>query len=138
MNCIFCEIVRGHAEADILFEDEKVISFLDINPLNFGHTLVIPKKHYENFYDVSSEDLNSVINVAQIVSNGIKESLNTDGINIVVNNGKAAGQSVFHFHLHIIPRFYNDDITPKLQLKKYDQKNKKEFAEKIKAALNNK
>ncbi len=136
MSCIFCDIINGIEKAEILFEDESTISFLDIRPLNFGHSLVIPKKHYENFYNVDIEDLNSVIKATQFLTNAIKTSLNPEGINIISNNGSSAGQTIYHFHFHIIPRFKNDHFTFRPQFKDYTEGLMKEFADKIRIAIN--
>ena len=135
MNCVFCDIIERKANAEIIFEDEKIISFLDINPLNHGHTLVVTKNHYEDFLSLPKEELDQVIHTTQLISGGIRKSLNTDGINIISNNGKAANQSVFHFHFHIIPRFINDGLRFNPVFKDYGSKQMKEYAEKIKSAL---
>jgi histidine triad (HIT) family protein len=135
MNCIFCKIAEKELEAEVLFENEEVISFLDINPVNFGHTLVIPRNHYDNFLEVPARELDGLIKTVQSVSSAIKSSLNPDGINLVANNGRAAGQSIFHFHFHIIPRFYDDDFKFRLNLKKYENGLMNEFAEKIRNKL---
>lgn len=135
MKCIFCEIVEGNSPAEIIYENNDVLAFLDINPMNFGHTLVIPKKHYPDFTEIPGEEISSVISVVQLVSKAISGSLGTDGYNIVSNNGEAAGQSVFHFHFHIIPRTYSD-IKVKFNLKKYQGSSIKEYAEKIKKMIN--
>jgi histidine triad (HIT) family protein len=115
MDCVFCDIINGKEEAEILYQDENIISFLDIRPVNYGHTLVIPKKHFDNFLLVPAEKLKNIINGVQILSSAIKNSIDADGFNIVVNNGTAAGQTVFHFHFHIIPRF-NNDFADKIRL----------------------
>jgi histidine triad (HIT) family protein len=135
MNCIFCKIAAKELEAEVLFENEGVLSFLDINPVNFGHALVIPKLHYDNFLEVPPGELDGIIKTVQNVSSAIKTSLNPDGINLVANNGRAAGQSVFHFHFHIIPRFYDDDFKFRLSLKKYENGLIKEFADRIRKNL---
>lgn len=135
MDCIFCDIIERKSEAEIIYEDENIISFLDIRPVNYGHTLVIPKKHFDDFLSVSPEDMNRLITGLQVVSAAVKKSVNADGLNIVVNSGKAAGQTVFHFHFHIIPRFANDFMF-KPNFKKYSNGSMKEFAEKIKIELN--
>ena len=135
MSCIFCDIVNGIGKAEILFEDDSTISFLDIRPLNFGHSLVIPKKHYENFYNVTDKDLHSVIKATQFLTNAIKTSLNPDGINIISNNGSSAGQTIYHFHFHIIPRFKSDHFTFRPQFKDYTEGLMKEFADKIRIAI---
>lgn len=131
MNCIFCKIAAKEAKAEILTENEDVISFLDINPVNLGHALVIPRRHYDNFLEVPPGELDGIIRVVQNVSSAIKTSLEPDGINLVVNNGIAAGQSIFHFHFHIIPRFHNDDFRFRLNLKKYEDGLMLQFADKI-------
>ncbi len=135
MNCIFCEIAEGKAKSDILYQDEFIISFLDIRPMNYGHSLVIPRKHYESFLEIPSNDLSAVINGVQIVFRAMSDSLNPDGINIVSNNGAAAGQSIPHFHFHIIPRFHSDEFKIKLNLKTYKGSSQKDFADKIRSCL---
>ncbi len=135
MNCIFCDIIAGKAHAEVLYEDESVISFLDIRPVNYGHTLVIPKAHYENFLAVEKKDLESLIVVTQKISSAIAKSINPDGFNIVANNGIAAGQTVFHFHLHIIPRFSHDDFNFDLNLKSYSDGAMNKFANKIRSEI---
>ena len=135
MDCIFCDIINGKSEAEIIYEDENIISFLDIRPVNYGHTLVVPKKHYDNFLSLTSTELNYLINGLQTISRAVEKSVKADGFNIVVNSGKAAGQTVFHFHFHIIPRFTNDfSFSP--NFKKYSNGSMKEFANKIRIELN--
>ncbi len=135
MDCIFCDIINKSASAEVLFENEKVISFLDIRPINYGHTLVITKNHFDNFLLVPDDELSELIRVTKVMSNAIIKGLNSEGFNIVANTGRAAGQSIFHFHFHIIPRFRNDNFSFKPNLKSYDNGSMKEFAEKIKMAL---
>ncbi len=108
MDCIFCDIASKEADAEVIFENQKFIAFLDINPVNFGHTLVIPKNHYDNFLTVKTEELNELTKLAQYLAGVVKRAVKADGFNIISNNGASAGQSVFHFHYHIIPRFEND------------------------------
>ena len=136
MKCIFCDIVAGLESAEIIYEDEKVLSFLDIRPINFGHALVIPKKHYENFLAVPTADINAVINTTQKIAEGVSRGLGCDGFNIIANNGTAAGQTVFHFHFHIIPRYKTDDFNYRPKLKNYENGSMKEFADKIRIAVN--
>ena len=135
MNCIFCDIINRKANAEILFENEKVLAFLDIRPVNYGHTLVIPKTHSENFLSVCKEDLLELIKITQVISGAITKSINPDGFNIVTNNGTAAGQSVFHFHFHIIPRFMNDAFSFRPNLKSYSNGTMREFADKIRLEI---
>jgi histidine triad (HIT) family protein len=135
MDCIFCDIIEKKANAELLYEDANVISFLDIRPVNFGHTLVIPKKHYENFLDVPSNLLGELIQVTQIMSDAIIKSLKPEGFNIVANNGVAAGQTVFHFHFHIIPRLNHDDFKFRPNFKSYLNGSMQDFADKIRTAI---
>jgi histidine triad (HIT) family protein len=134
MDCIFCDIVNGRGEAEILYESESVLSFLDIRPINYGHALVIPKTHYENFTSLPEKELKDLISTTQFLSAKIKSSLSAEGFNIIVNNGIAAGQTIFHFHFHIIPRF-NNDFKLKPVFKSYKNINIKEFAEKIRSEI---
>jgi histidine triad (HIT) family protein len=137
MDCIFCDIIAGKSEAEILYQDENIISFLDIRPVNYGHTLVVPKKHCDDFLSLTSAELNYLIKGLQVISAAIERSVKADGFNIVVNKGKAAGQTVFHFHFHIIPRFTND-FSFRPNFKKYSNGSMKEFADKIRIELGKK
>ena len=108
MDCVFCDIASKISEAEIIFENEKVIAFLDINPVNYGHTLVIPKKHFDNFLTIPNDELSELTKITQYIAGSVKRALKADEFNIISNNGSSAGQSVFHFHYHIIPRYEND------------------------------
>ena len=119
MDCTFCRIIAHTLPAEILFEGGSVISILDINPIHHGHALVIPKSHCADFLSVPEEDLHEVLRVTQIVARALVRSLNLDGFNIFSNNGRIAGQSVFHFHMHVTPRYPDDDIRFVLKLKSY-------------------
>src|ERR1043165_6768211 len=110
MDCIFCEIARGSAPAEILYQNEHAIAILDINPIHYGHALVFPKRHRVTYVDVPAEEMNDVSGAMQKVSGAILSTLKPEGFNIFSNNGKAAGQSVFHFHFHVTPRYENDNI----------------------------
>jgi histidine triad (HIT) family protein len=134
MDCIFCDIANKKENAEILFENENIISFLDIRPVNFGHALVIPKDHYENFLSVPVKELDQLIETTQYISKYIKEGLQADGFNIIVNNGTAAGQSIYHFHFHIIPRF-EKDFNFKPNFKVYSYGKMKEYADIIRNIL---
>lgn len=137
MKCIFCEIVNRNSPAEIIFEDEKIIAFLDNKPFNFGHSLVIPKIHCEDFLSVPEDHLMNLISAVQAVSKAVLKGLDVSGFNIISNNGKTAGQSVFHFHFHIIPRFKSDKHKYRLNLKSYAPGEMKRFAESIKNFVNN-
>lgn len=134
MECIFCNIKDRKAEAEIIFEDEHILAFLDIQPINYGHTLVIPKKHYDNFLTVPKDELDRLTHATQFIAGIVKRSLNTDGFNIISNNGQSAGQSVFHFHFHIIPRF-NNDFTLRPAVKNYNTGSMKDYGEKIRSFI---
>ena len=135
MSCIFCDIIERKAQAEIIYEDDSVISFLDIRPVNYGHALVIPKNHYKDFLSVPAKEMDKVIKVSQIIAEAVSNSLKTDGFNIVANNGVAAGQSVFHFHFHIIPRYNTDKFHFRPELKNYGNGTMKEYADKIRNAV---
>ena len=104
-SCVFCRIAQKQAVASRVYEDEKVMAFLDIRPLNEGHTLVIPKAHYENIFDVPQE-LNAYLHgVTKQIAMAVKKATNADGITIIQQNGKAANQDIPHLHVHVIPRY---------------------------------
>jgi histidine triad (HIT) family protein len=109
-TCIFCKIIKGEISCKKVYEDETVLAFLDINGITEGHTLVIPKEHYTNIFDIPEESLSNIIKVVKKLSVLYKEKLGCDGINVVNANDKSAHQSVFHYHMHIIPRKENDGI----------------------------
>ncbi len=114
MSTIFNKIIRGEIPAHIIYEDDSVIAFLDISQATVGHTLVVPKGRYENIYDLDDEIAGHLYRVVVLIANGIKKSLKPEGINILNNNGSIAGQTVFHYHIHIIPRYSEKDIEIKL------------------------
>ena len=107
-DCIFCKIVRGELPSFKVYEDDAVLAFLDIHPLNPGHTLVIPKNHSQNIFEVSPEDWASVTEVVRKLAGVIEKTLGAKGINLMMNNREHAGQVVDHSHMHIIPRFTDD------------------------------
>jgi histidine triad (HIT) family protein len=107
-DCIFCLIAAGKIPAKKVYEDPKVLAFLDINPVSEGHTLVIPKNHYETISLVPDSELGVIFRVIKKLATNMKDKLGVDGINIIQNNYKAAGQDIPHFHVHIIPRKNND------------------------------
>ena len=103
--CIFCSIVRKESTASLVYENDQVLAFMDIRPVSKGHTLVIPKEHYENIFDISESLLTSVQIATKKLAHAIRAATNADGISIVQQNGRAANQEIMHFHVHIIPRF---------------------------------
>ncbi len=134
-NCVFCKIVAGELPASKIYEDEKTLVFLSIGPINKGHALVIPKEHYKDCLDTPSELLAHLMQVAQKVARAVKLATGADGINFGINNGAAAGQLVFHTHLHIIPRFYNDGLHSWPDKEYKDIEEQEAMAQKIKKEL---
>ena len=121
MNCVFCKIIERELPAEILFETGSVIVILDINPVNDGHALVIPKMHCQNLWGVEENLYSDILQAAHKVSRAICEATNAKGFNILQNNGKCAGQDVFHVHFHIIPRHENDGVRFGFKPKKYNK-----------------
>ena len=109
-ECVFCKIIKREIPADKIYEDNNFFAFLDINPNNPGHTLVIPKNHYENIYSLPDEILCDIGPIVKKISIAVKKGVNADGINIIMNNDIAAGQIVPHAHFHVIPRFADDGL----------------------------
>lgn len=107
-NCIFCKIANGEIPSNTIYEDDKFRVILDNGPATKGHALVLPKEHYANLFEMPEDLLADASRVAKKVASNIKDKLSCDGLNLVQNNGETAGQTVMHFHLHIIPRYEND------------------------------
>ncbi|GGA47775.1 HIT family protein [Psychrobacillus lasiicapitis] len=108
-ECIFCKIIDGSIPSAKIYEDEHVYAFMDIQPLTKGHTLVIPKSHKEFVYDLSEDEASNLFKVVPKIASVLKETFGPVGMNLLNNNGAPAGQSVFHFHLHFIPRYDQTD-----------------------------
>lgn len=109
-SCIFCKIIKGEIPSYKVYEDDYTLAFLDIRPVNTGHTLVISKDHFENIYTTPDESYARLSLAVKKVTLAVKKALNSDGINIIMNNEKDAGQVIFHTHTHIIPRYKNDGL----------------------------
>lgn len=107
-ECIFCKIAKGEIPSATLYKDEEFRVILDLGPANKGHALILPKAHYENLYDLPDEMAAHAMILAKKIATKMKGILNCDGYNLVQNNGEAAGQTVFHFHMHLIPRYTDD------------------------------
>lgn len=107
-NCIFCKIANGQIPSVSPYEDDDFKVIFDLGPATKGHALILPKQHYANLYELDDEVASKVLKVAKKVSGALKEELGADGYNLVQNNGEAAGQTVFHFHMHMIPRYKGD------------------------------
>lgn len=109
-NCIFCKIANGEIPSATIYEDEDFRVILDLSPASKGHALILPKEHYANLFELDDEKAGKVLVAAKKVITKMKEILNCDGYNLVQNNGEAAGQTVNHFHLHLIPRYEGDNV----------------------------
>lgn len=113
-NCIFCKLANKEIPTNIIYEDEKFTVILDASPATKGHALILPKNHAANIYELPDEDAAAVFVLAKKLATKMTEILHCDGFNIVQNNGEVAGQTVFHFHMHLIPRYKNDGNEEKL------------------------
>lgn len=110
-DCIFCKIANGEIPSSTLYEDDDFRVILDLSPATKGHALILPKKHIANIFEIDKATAEKVFVLASHIASAMKNALSCDGINIVQNNGVVAGQTVFHFHMHIIPRYENDGQT---------------------------
>ncbi|HEY2772192.1 MAG TPA: HIT family protein [Solirubrobacteraceae bacterium] len=109
-DCIFCKIIAGELPSQIVDEDEHTVAFMDISPATRGHALVVPRNHVKDLLEISPEDLQATAVAAQRLARRISERLGADGINLINSCGRAAWQTVFHFHMHVIPRYENDPL----------------------------
>ncbi|MFZ2303797.1 MAG: HIT family protein, partial [Minisyncoccia bacterium] len=134
-NCLFCKIIAGEIPSTKVYEDDIVLAFLDIHPVNIGHTLVIPKAHHTNLYETPNETLSRMMTVVKKLSTAIKGALSADGINIEMNNDPIAGQIIFHTHIHIVPRFSGDGFTHWPSARGYNEGEADEVSTKIKMHL---
>lgn len=108
--CVFCKIINGEIPCFKLYENGFVTCFLDISQATKGHTLIVPKKHVENVFSLNEEEASEIMKAAVIVSNLLKEKLGVENVNLLNNSGSLAGQTVMHFHLHVIPRYEGDNV----------------------------
>ena len=134
-NCIFCKIVKGEIPCDKVYENDSTLAFLDINPVYPGHTLIVPKKHYSSLIEISEKDLGEVMKTVKQITPGILKSTNVKAFNLFQNNGKEAGQDVFHVHFHLIPRKEGDGLDIKLKTLKLSSEEMKKTAQNIKKEL---
>ncbi len=117
--CIFCKIIQGEIPSYKIYEDENTLAILDISQATIGHTLVLPKKHYENILEIPTNEYLNVMNTVQKITKKEKETLLVQGFNILNNCNEIAGQTIMHFHIHILPRYENDDL--KIQFKNHEK-----------------
>ena len=104
-DCLFCKIARGKIPSATIYEDSHFRVILDVNPATKGHCLIIPKEHFDNIYDLDAETAGKLFSLATCIARAMRDALGCEGLNLVQNNGEIAGQTVFHFHLHLIPRY---------------------------------
>ena len=132
-NCIFCKIANGEIPAATLYEDENFRVILDLGPASKGHALILPKSHAANIYELSDEMAAKAMILAKKMATAMTAALKCDGFNIVQNNGECAGQTVFHFHMHLIPRYEGDQVGLTWKPGELTDEMKEEILEKVKA-----
>lgn len=130
-ECIFCRIIRKELPSEVVYETGQVIALLDIHPVHLGHTLVVPKTHCRDLLSVPEADFHELLRVSQLVARGLVSALDLKGFNMFSNNGRIAGQTVFHFHIHITPRYADDRFHLVPQLKSYPDGAMAEYGRKI-------
>lgn len=133
-DTIFAKIIRREISADIVYEDDDTLAFLDVRPTNPGHTLVIPKSAAQNIFDISDEALTAMARTARKITPAIVSAVGAKGLNMVMNNGRDAGQIIFYAHIHLIPRFTDDGLTPWAD-KEYAPGEAKTIADKIRIEI---
>lgn len=134
-DCIFCRIIRGESPAEVLYENDRIISILDIRPIHYGHALVIPKAHCSDLLSLPDDSLQDIMYGVRIVARALVEALDLEGFNVFANNGAIAGQSVFHFHMHVTPRYADDNIRFVLRLKNYADDTLRDMGERIRRGI---
>ncbi|NIM29397.1 MAG: HIT domain-containing protein [Gammaproteobacteria bacterium] len=135
MDCIFCKIIAGEIPCFKLHEDDETLAFMDINPANEGHALVIPKEHSTDVHAISESAIAATVLTAKKIASAIQETLGPDGINLVQCNGPGAAQSVLHFHMHVLPRREGDELKLNWGLKPGDMDAIGALAERVRAKL---
>lgn len=130
-DCIFCKIAKGEIPSATVYEDDDFRAIMDISPASEGHMIILPKEHAANVYELSDATASKIYVLAKKLATALKDELDCDGINILQNNGEAAGQTVFHLHMHIIPRYYSDDISIRWNQGKSDTDSLTELAKSI-------
>ena len=130
-NCIFCKLANGDIPTATVYEDEYLRAIMDAAPANKGHIIILPKSHAANIYELEDEYVSRAFVLAKKLAVALKKLTGCDGVNILQNNGEAAGQTVFHFHVHVIPRFTDDDCTIVWKPTSYEDGEASEVAKKI-------
>ena len=134
-NCIFCKIISGEFSSYTLYEDDDFKVIFDISPVTCGHALLITKNHYKNLFELDETVASKALVVVKKVATELKAALNCDGFNLLQNNEEIAGQTVFHFHIHLIPRYKDDNVSLIPTPGKLDETKARELADKINAKL---
>ncbi|GFO84450.1 MULTISPECIES: HIT family protein [Anaerostipes] len=134
-DCVFCKIVNGDIPSNTIYENSEFKVIMDISPATKGHVLVLPKEHFKDIYDIDAETAGKLFQLAAVVARALKEVLHCDGLNIIQNNGEIAGQTVFHFHMHLIPRYEGDDVTVKWKEHSMDAEEMDQLRKDIRKAL---
>ena len=134
-DCVFCNIVNGDIPSNTIYENSEFKVIMDISPATKGHVLVLPKEHFKDIYDIDAETAGKLFQLAAVVARALKEVLHCDGLNIIQNNGEIAGQTVFHFHMHLIPRYEGDDVTVKWKEHSMDAEEMDQLRKDIRKAL---
>ena len=134
-DCVFCKMVAGQIPFTKIFEDDVVLAFLDIGPISDGHTLVIPKQHFEKLHDCPAELLGRIFSHLGRIAGAVTSAMNSEGYNVLCNNGRAAGQLVEHLHFHIIPRNTGDGVFDRWPSYKYEDGKIEGVADKIRENL---
>lgn len=134
-NCIFCKIANGEIPSTTVYEDTDFRVILDISPASKGHALILPKEHYDNAYEMDEKVSAKVFPLASKIAKAVKQATGCDGVNILQNNEEAAGQTVFHFHTHIIPRYADDSVNITWKPLETVSEEQEEVAKKIKAEI---
>ena len=134
-NCIFCKIISGEFSSYTLYEDDDFKVIFDISPVTYGHALLITKNHYKNLFELDETVASKALVVVKKVATELKAALNCDGFNLLQNNEEIAGQTVFHFHIHLIPRYKDDNVSLIPTPGKLDETKARELADKIYAKL---
>ena len=134
-DCIFCKIANGEIPSACIYENKEFRVILDVGPATRGHVLILTKGHYDNIFEIDAETAGRLFSLASVVARAMKKTLNCDGMNILQNNGTIAGQTVFHFHLHLIPRYEGDQVKVTWPQGEISDDEKTELVNKIKKEI---
>ncbi|MDD6400575.1 MAG: HIT family protein [Lachnospiraceae bacterium] len=134
-DCIFCKIMKGEIPSATIYENSDFKVILDVSPANRGHALIITKEHYDNIFQLDAETAGKLFSLATVVARAIKEETQCEGLNVVQNNGEVAGQTVNHFHLHLVPRFKGDNVSVTWKQGESDSNDLAELAKALKKRI---